>query len=294
MRYSLFGKPISLWRSSCAVNRTTPGEVEPFVNLYIRVTDACNASCRFCCNGGPKHHNSFNFGKLAEVVAEIRKSGIRLNRINLTGGELSTQYHLAEEIIRQIAKSPECHFSQVQMQTNGLSENARQLMSSDRVDAVLLSLHHYDFNRLSEIYGCNVPSGLLVLPIGLKSKISLRCNLIKGYIDNPREIEKMLRFTVSKGFHTLGLAGLMKLNDYCHENYVNPWQMDFDSIPGLLKSEEKTHEGACRCRNYLYTGGDKPLNVYVRETIVTDYCGSSLLFDGEFLRHGFSKRSIIY
>lgn len=294
MPHSLFGKPISLWRKSCAFNGTTPSDVEPFINLYIRVTDACNASCRFCCNGGSRPCKGFNSGKFEEVLQEIGKSGIRLNRINLTGGELSTRCELVEDILGIIGKSSVSHFSQVQIQTNGISRSARQMMGLTRVDAVALSLHHYDFARLSEIYGCNVPSDLLELPRGLKSKISLSCNLIKGYIDNPGEIEKMLRFAVSKGYNTIGFAGLMKLNDYCLANYVDPWKIDFASIPGLIQSEEKTHEGACRCRNYLYIGGEKPLTVYVRETIDTDYCGSSLLFDGEYLRQGFNKNNIIY
>lgn len=294
MPHSIFGKPISLWRKSCAVNETIPSDVEPFVNLYIRVTDVCNASCRFCCNGGPHPCKEFNSEKLEEVLHEIGNSGIRLNRINLTGGELSTRCELVEGILRLIENSPGCHFSQVQIQTNGISYSARQMMGLTRVDAVTLSLHHYDFVRLSEIYGCTVPNGLLELPRDLKSKISLSCNLIKGYIDNPGEIEKMLRFAVSKEFNTIGFAGLMKLNDYCLANYVNPWQIDFASIPGLIQSEEKNHEGACRCCNYLYIGGERPLTVYVRETIDTDYCGSSLLFDGDYLRQGFNKNNIIY
>ena len=233
-------------------------------------------------------------GKFVEILEEIGESGIRLNRINLTGGEITTRPELAKEIIRLIENNSHCHFSQVQIQTNGILPAAQSLMALNRVDAVSMSLHHFDFDKLAEIYRCTVPIDLLDFNPSVKSKTSLSCNLIKGYIDSPGEIERMLKFAVSKGFNTIGFAGLMKLNDYCREKYVNPWMIDFDSIPYLYNTEEKTHERACRCRNYLYTGASRPVSVYVRETIDTDYCGSSLLFDGEYLRQGFNKNNIIY
>lgn len=145
MTLTLFGKPVSLWWNFCSINSLPPGEIEPFVNLYIRVTDGCNASCRFCCNGGPQLHKNFNPGKLAEILEEIGKSGIRLNRINLTGGEISTRSDLTKDIIRLIENNRHCHFSQVQLQTNGILPAARALMALQRVDAVSLSLYHCDF-----------------------------------------------------------------------------------------------------------------------------------------------------
>ena len=294
MTLTLFGKPVSLWLDFCSINSLPPGEVEPFVNLYIRVTAGCNASCRFCCNGGPQLYKNFNPGKLAEILEEIGKSGIRLNRINLTGGEISTCPELTKDIIRLIENNRHCHFSQVQLQTNGILPSARSLMALQRVDVVSLSLHHCDFERLAEIYRCPVSADLFDFDININAKTSVSCNLIRGYIDTPDKIERMIRFAALKGFGTIGFAGLMKLNEYCREKYVNPWMIDFDKIPALLKTEEKSHEGACRCRNYLYTGCEHPVGVYVRETINTDYCGSSLLFDGEYLRQGFNKNNIIY
>lgn len=294
MSLTLFGKPICLWRNFCSINGNPPGDVKPFVNLYIRITDGCNASCRFCCNGGPQPHKNFNLGKLKEILTELGKSDIRLNRINLTGGEISTRPELAREVVRLIDDTPSCCFAQMQIQTNGILAPARSLMSMSRVDAVSMSLHHYDFDRLSEIYGCSVPADLLDFSPRTKAKTSLSCNLLKGYIDSPQEVEKLIRFAASKGFRTVGFAGLMKLNEYCRESYVNPWTMDFESIPSLLKTEEKCHESVCRCRNYVYTGANQPVGVYVRETADTDYCGSTLLFDGDYLRQGFNENNIIY
>lgn len=291
---TLFGRPVSIWRKHCIVNGIPGDEVRPFVNLYIRVTDSCNASCPFCCNGGPQPHKRFDINKLEEVIAEIIKSGIRLNRVNITGGEISTHPEIAASCVELIGRMPGCGFTQVQIHTNGISPSARDLMSMDRVDKVMISLHHYDFNRLTEIYGCPVPCDLLDLSLNVKAKTSLRCNLIKGFIDTTDEVEKLIVFAASKGFRTIGFNGLMGLNDYSNERYVNPWSLDFDSIPSLLRYEDKSHEGACRCRNYRYTGTGFPVDVYIRETTDTDYCASSLLFDGEYLRQGFKDRNIIY
>lgn len=291
---TLFGKPVVFWLTPCCAMRTGMPAPEPFVNLYVRVTNGCNAGCRFCCNENADKAQGFNLGKFGKVLEEIAASGIRLNRVTLTGGEPSTRPQTVKSIVGLIEKNPRFHFTQVQLHTNGLTAAAKALIALPRIDAVSLSLHHYDAAALSEIYGCAVPETLPEFPARMKSKINLSCNLIKGYIDAPAEAEKLLSYIASKGYTSVGFAGLMKLNKYAAERYVNPWAMDFDSIRTLVKTEEKSHEGACRCRNYIYTGAERPVGVYVRETIDTGYCASSLLFDGEHLRQGFSNDNIIY
>lgn len=291
---TLFGKPIKFWQTTCSGVEVAGEKPQPFVNLHVRITNGCNARCSFCCNEGADKTLSFNLDKFARIIDEIGASGIRLNRITMTGGEPSCRPDTIVAVAEIVRRSPYCHFTQLQLHTNGLSAEAKNLIALSRIDTVSLSLHHYNMVRLSEIYGCDIPENLLDFPKTLKPKINLSCNLIKGYIDNYAEIAKLISYAASNGYHSIGFAGLMRLNHYAADRYVNPWMIDFDRIPSLLKTEERSHEGACRCRNYLYTACETPVGVYVRETMNTDYCRSSLLFDGEYLRQGFSKNNIIY
>lgn len=291
---TLFGKPIKFWETKCCVLDNANETPQPFVNLYVRITNGCNARCLFCCNEGADKSLPFNLDKFAQIIDETGSSGIRINRITMTGGEPSCRPYTVEAVSEIVRKSPYCHFTQLQLHTNGLMAEAKNLIALSRIDTVSLSLHHYNMAKLSEIYGCDVPENLLEFPSTLKPKINLSCNLIKGYIDNHNEVAKLLSYAARYGYSSVGFAGLMKLNHFATNRYVNPWMIDFDSIPYLLKIEEKSHEDACRCRNYLYTECEYPIGVYVRETINTDYCSSSLLYDGEYLRQGFNNNNIIY
>lgn len=291
---TLFGKTIEFWQTKCTGFDVAEERPQPFVNLYVRITNGCNARCRFCCNAAADKTLPFNLLKFARVIDEIGASGIRLNRITMTGGEPSCRPDTVMAVAEIVRQSPHCHFTQLQLHTNGLPSEAKNLIALSRIDTVSLSLHHYDMAKLSEIYGCDVPENLLDFPEALKSKINLSCDLIKGYIDNYAEAEKLLNYAARNGFYSVGFAGLMKLNHYAADRYIDPWVIDFDRISSLLKTEERSHEGACRCRNYLYTACEHPVGVYLRETMNTDYCGSSLLFDGEYLRQGFNKNNVIY
>lgn len=291
---TLFGKQIEFWQTKCSAFGTAEEAPQPFVNLYARITNGCNARCRFCCNAGADRTLTFDLQKFARIVDEIGASGIRINRITMTGGEPSCRPDTVAAVAEIVRRNPHCHFTHLQLHTNGLTAEAKSLIAISRIDTVSLSMHHYDMAMLSEIYGRAVPDNLLDFPAALKAKINLSCNLMKGYIDNHAEAETLLRHAANHGYQSVGFAGLMKLNHYAADRYVNPWTIDFDKIYALLKTEEKSHEGACRCRNYLYTACKHPVGVYVRETLNTDYCRSSLLFDGEYLRQGFNINSIIY
>lgn len=290
---SLIGHQIDLWCTPCSSLNISGNRPEPFVNLYVRVTNGCNAACAFCCNGSADKRQNFNLEKFYKVLEELERSEIRLNRLTLTGGEPSLRFRTVEKIVEAVRRKSRFHFTQVQLHTNGLTEDAVALMALSQIDSVSLSLHHYDMDILGKIYGVTIPVHFLNFPSSIKSKVNLSCNLIKGYIDCAAEIEKLIKFAGSKGFNSLGFAGLMRLNSYAEGKYVNPWSLDFSSIPKLVKTDERNHEGACRCRNYIYAGSSLPVGVYVRETIDTDYCASTLLYDGEYLRQGHSGNNII-
>ena len=76
-----------------------------------------------------------------------------------------------------------------------------------------MSLHHYDLGKLSELYGCDIPSNAFDLVNVDRQKLNVSCNLVKGYIDNPGEAKKMLDFTLDMDIVRIGFVALMKVND---------------------------------------------------------------------------------
>lgn len=288
-----FGKEIDLWRDRCSVSGIPPDRSRPFVNLFVKVTDACDASCPFCCNAGHHAKGDFDIDKLFRVIDGICASGARLNRISLTGGEPSMRPDTVEEIVSGIAAMPSCAFTQLHLNTNGLSPDSVRLMSLPRIDSVSLSMHHYDPDRRRELFGRTDGYSEPDLSAVSRNKLNISCNLIRDYIDSAEEVGRMIAYVSGLGVRSMGFVGLMPANDYCRERYVDMSEIDFSSIPGLMPVETRSREGRCRCRNYLYIGDDMPVDVYMRESLDPTYCESSLLFDGRFLRQGFHKDDII-
>ena len=96
------------------------------------------------------------------------------------------------------------------LNTNGATDQAQDLMQHPRWDSISMSLHHYDTERLSELYRCKLSTQLFQFKGVNKQIINFSCNLVKGYIDNKEEVQKMLNLTLDLGIHRIGfVAGLI-------------------------------------------------------------------------------------
>lgn len=269
---------------------------KPFVNLYVKITDRCNAHCPFCCNDS-EHTVSptpFNADKLLGIIHEIVSNGIKLNRISLTGGEPSLYPELVLDLLQRILESEKCAFTQVQLNTNGLNNDSLTLMRHPRLDSISLSLHHYDKEKISELYGRKIEFNPIAEIKDISGKLNISCNLIKGYIDSTKEIERMIHYAESHGIKTIGFVSLIRKNQYCEERFIDFRKIDLSTIPSLILSNERALLNICSCKNYLYTGKNNPIDVYFRINDNPMYCGSSLLYDGEYLRQGFNNDNIIF
>ena len=139
----LFGKEILVRQQSCTEDDGSAESVKPTVKLYAKVTNACNARCRFCSNGTSTERIDFNVAKFLEIVRTIEASRFCLQRVCVTGGEPSC----AEETVLDIVKGMDTEDLQdvpVFLSTNGISASARRLMRHPRFNCVTMSLHHYD------------------------------------------------------------------------------------------------------------------------------------------------------
>lgn len=290
----VFDKEIQIKSHGCNIMEEPGQPIIPSVNLFVKVTNGCNARCMFCSNADAKDTSqTFNIAKLMEVITELKSKNICVNRVNITGGEPSIVSPLVNNIIdsMQQAKFDDIH---LHLNTNGLLQQSQELMRNPRWDSISVSLHHYDLNRLSELYGCRITDDALQFKDTDKQKINVSCNLVKGYIDSKEEAQKMLDFTLDLGIPRIGFVALMKVNDYCKEHFVDLEDIHLADIPHVYFTKSMNRGANCKCSNYLYNKDLKILEIYMRNYANPQYCESSLVYDGEYLRQGFHQDNIIY
>ena len=287
------GKGIAVKESDCRLGTLPGGRISPYVNLFVKVTTGCNAHCLFCSNAGARPPKTeFNTDKLIEIIGELQNAGIRVNRVNVTGGEPSVAASLVEEILLRMDTPPYSHLH-VHLNTNGLLPASQELMRHPRWDSISMSLHHYDMSRLSELYGCRIPETALCFDGIDVQKLNASCNLVKGYIDSPEEAARMLDFAIDLGLPRIGFVALMKVNDFCREHFVDLEDIQLDSIPHVYFTKSMSRGSDCKCSNYLYNKDLKVLEIYMRNYSNRYYCESSLVYDGEYLRQGFHSDNVI-
>lgn len=272
-----------------------PGQpIEPSLNLFVKVTQGCNAHCLFCSNAGASVPNTpFNVPKLFEIIGLLLASGIRVNRVNITGGEPSVVPDLVERILLKMSE-PDHSDIHVHLNTNGLLPASQELMRHPRWDSISMSLHHYDTAKLSELYGCRIPESAFDFEGIDLQKLNSSCNLVKGYIDHAEEAHKMLDLNLDLGIPRIGFVALMKVNDYCREHFVDLEAIHLERIPHVYFTKSMNRGEDCKCSNYLYNKDLRILEIYMRNYANPQYCESSLVYDGEYLRQGFHENNIIY
>ena len=294
MLVDFYGKQIAVKEFDCSLGTLNPERISPFVNLFVKVTNGCNARCLFCSNADAKPTNkTFDIDKLEDIVLKLKEQSIKVNRLNITGGEPSVVSPLVENILQRMDGKvfDDIH---LHLNTNGLLPQSQELMRHPRWDSISMSLHHYDIDKLSELYGCKIPEDAFKFECVNMQKLNVSCNLIKGYIDNPEEAHKMLDFALELGIPRIGFVALMKVNDYCKERFIDLEDIHIDTIPHVYFTKSMNRGKDCKCSNYLYNKDLKILEIYMRNYANPQYCESSLMFDGEYLRQGFHDNNIIY
>ena len=294
MLVDFYGKQIAVKEFDCSLGTLNPERISPFVNLFVKVTNGCNARCLFCSNADAKPtYKTFDIDKLEDIVLKLKEQSIKVNRLNITGGEPSVVSPLVENILQRMEGKvfDDVH---LHLNTNGLLPQSQELMRHPRWDSISMSLHHYDIDKLSELYGCKIHEDAFKFEEVNKQKLNVSCNLIKGYIDNPEEAHKMLDFALELGIPRIGFVALMKVNDYCKERFIDLEDIHIDTIPHVYFTKSMNRGKDCKCSNYLYNKDLKILEIYMRNYANPQYCESSLMFDGEYLRQGFHDNNIIY
>lgn len=271
------------------------------VNLFIQLENRCNANCSFCEYHGNKV--DFDFKKLEVVINEIEQV-TQLGKLNITGGEPTLDLSKFDEMMLLVKEQvlDKGYTPEVTLNTNGVYLND-MLKYEDILDSIGLSHHHYNDNLNYEIFGTkNVAnnSDIKDFQNNVKNKhlVQLRCNAIKGYIDNVYELKNYLDTAISLNCYDCGFVTLMPLNDYCVEHQINFDNLLNSDILNILKIREYTRyecgESVCLCNNYVYNDSHGNFCKFYRRLFCTcDLVAGQLVYDGQNLRLGFGG-DVIY
>ena len=288
------GKQIAVKEYGCNLGDIPAHRIAPSVNIFTKVTGGCPARCPFCSNAGTEHvASSYNVDKLADFTKEFQKAGVIVNKINITGGEPSLVPDLVYTILDKFS-TEQLRGIHLHLNTNGLLPQSQEMMKHTRWNSISVSLHHYDMQKLSEIYGIEIPEGALSFEGVDMKKMNVSCNLLKGYIDNADEVHKMLDFCIDRGITRIGFVSLMQVNDWCKKHFVDFRDIKLTDIPHVYFTRSMDRGKDCRCSNYLYNRDLKILEIYNRHYANFHYCESSLVYDGQYFRQGFHKDNIVW
>ena len=288
MKYNYNGTEIELRDKLCQLWNEEPGTMQPQTNLYVRVTNTCNAHCQFCEYHGEQ--TEFDMNKFETTLKDLSERNI-VGKIQITGGEPSTVANLYQivEVIRQYFPD----------RFIGINSNGHDLLRlievENLVDNFAISRHHYRDSDNAQIFNCvtvPVSSQLKVfIDVVGSDKVHFSCNLIKHRIDTMEEVRNYLEWASSIGVEDVGFVTLMDINEFCEQNQIIFDNTGIDEATDFFKYKQYCKvDGCCRCANYMYhcKKSNRLIDIYGR--FVTDSSGSTGLisFDGINLRDGFS------
>jgi pyruvate-formate lyase-activating enzyme len=294
MLIDLLGSKVPSRDLVCSFNGEPMRPVDgPYVNLYVRMTDSCQASCGFCNLHDESKTRPFDELKLMYLMEEIAKVA-KIKKVAFTGGEPTLNF---EEFTRTLnlvhSFDPTIPLT---LNTNGL--NFRKLVDKDihsKIECLSLSRHHYDDIKNAELLGVkHNPYTLVDLrDFPNKDNLHLRCNLIKGGIDSLDEANKYISSMSELGIRDFGFVSLMQFNDFCRENFISFQDVDLDRVKNARVIRTWSKE-SCICKNYLmYTDNGKIIKYYARVNGDVSDCSSTLVYDQDTLRIGFTGATII-
>ena len=266
----------------------------PQVNVYVRLQNTCNANCKFCefC-GKAKKFDEEKFKSL--LIKLLLNNQLKINKLSFTGGEPTLDFDLFKRMLDFVNTHGKDIFTVVN--TNGL--HLKELATLD-INSVALSRHHYDDDVNTSIFQTKVPSAEDIssyikthTEMYGEDNLHVSCNLQRDYIGSSEEVKKYLEWCSNTGISDVGFVGLMNVNEYCKEQFVDYDVLripDKKIIQTKRFSKDDGKQITCKCANFVYAG----------ENLVKFYCRyyacnnkeSVLVYDIDEFKHGFAGENI--
>lgn len=290
----LFGKEIPIRDYVCSAKIDDHIPAEPYINLFIKITNNCAAKCSFC-EYADNTPDSFDLAKLVEVIRQVSEK-IPIHKVNFTGGEPTTNLDLFYKTVKKVREL--LPYSYITINTNGihLAELGAHFKEKD-IDSYALSRHHYiDYNN-TRIFGTNRVAGNKdILEFLWKDRLHLRCNLIKGQIDSIEQIRKYIDYYADECgvYNTYGFVSLWNLNQYCVDFKVDANKLDIKTLGRTYRSRTKCKaNGKCVCNNFVYaTPKGNLTTIYTRDDQDVSDQVSILIYDINQVKPTFAGEAI--
>lgn len=255
----LFGKEVSFKDNICNSSGQYQQGKDYRYNLYISITDVCLASCPFCNNSTKKKttksDKKFDLDKLKLVIEELKAKKL-INRISITGGEPLLDIDLLNKVLNLVFEV--CGEHQiVTINTNGVNlENIFKLDRINKIYGIHISRHHYKDEINDEIFGFKTAHiddiKKVIERAENKQLIRLNSLLMKDFIDSKSEVEKYLEMSGNLGVFRVGFVGLMPLNDYSKEHFIE-YKDIFDNLcEKSVVVKQFYNMDICDCINGMY------------------------------------------
>ena len=294
----LFGKKVNIKNTNCTLKGKNPNKTQMSLNLYIKVTDMCNAKCSVCSNHGNEKISKIDLEKLKYVIKYLDNKNL-INRIGVTGGEPFLDIDNLNNILNTIFEVKPNAF--VTINTNGF--RIKECLSLDnifKIDGIHISRHHYLDEVNNNFFGLKVASindiNNVIENTNNKKLIRLNCLLMKSYINNIKEVERYLEMASELNIFRCGFVSLMPINDMSKKEFIN-FNDVFNNIPSnFLKTREMNDLNICECGNGIYLADNGNIvEYYARMTkeLNLPYARQFVYTSDNHLTVGFKEKSLI-
>lgn len=219
--------------------------------LSIKINDSCNAKCSFCVNRGGHKTNKIDIQKISEQAIFYSE----YKTIIITGGEPFLNF----DKVLTLASSLRKHKDRIVLNTNGT------LLSPDKIndlngliDELQVSIHHFDPNKNSEIFGQEISFENIKESLKKKSFIfSVNSTFNNHYSENefPIAINKMVELCKWLNADRLRLTELKKVDE---TQFVSASKFFREDSPALLYSSNELITKGC---TYYYYQDDIHISV---------------------------------
>lgn len=285
----LFGFDVPMKLNPCSLNGKKQDAEGEYVNLYVRITEKCNASCAFCEFRDNKSKNKFDLYKFYYVLNEVNKK-VRVNKVTFTGGEPTMISDVLNDALGMVKEINQDIFTVIN--SNGFALGS---VDFHNVDSYALSRHGIGSEN-NDAFNTTVMSDKMLnsLDISTKEKIHITCNLDKSRTATTEDMYRLINHYSKMGFHDFGFVTLMEVNEYCKANKIDFRSLDLDSMSNTIRSRAYNNENACFCANYLTYDDEGTVNRwYARHYCDRTRADSTLVYDLNKLKIGFNGDVIL-
>lgn len=295
-KIDLFGEEVEIKNYTCSRDKEGCKCENNLLNLYIQITDSCNANCIFCDKAGNKNDNNFDSEKFKKIYSSLDEKSL-IAKISITGGEPFLKIDKLNKLIEIILDvNPNAYIS---INTNGTClYNFYKIKEKDKIKEVVISRHHYDELLNEKLFGIKTFS-LNEIETFIKSnpklQVKFNCVLSKGFIENSTDVEEYLNLVSNIGLKEVRFITMLDLVEGNSLKYIDPTsiikEMSKHINDGMLYDRHY-----CECFNCIFIS-DKgyPIEVFIRNTKQSkyDYTRQLVYNSSNNLLKGFNDNIII-